>query len=210
MTLDPFYPIVDTSAWLDRLLPLGVKLVQLRMKDRHGNSPDEATRRREIIRARDLCEAHSCQLIVNDFWEIAIDEKCDFIHLGQEDLNDADLSAIRRAGLKLGVSTHSDEELERGLSVDPDYVALGPIYPTILKEMKWDPQGLEKIPLWKKRIGKVPLCAIGGITLDRIEGVLEAGADIASVVTDVTLNDDPEARTRAFIDRTRRFERSPA
>ena len=205
MKFDPFYPIVDNADWLERLVPLGVKLVQLRMKDKDGYVPDVATQRAEIIRARDICAKHQCQLIVNDFWQIAIDEKCNFIHMGQEDLDDADLTAIRRAGIRLGVSTHSDDELERGLSVGPDYIALGPIYPTILKAMKWDPQGLEKIPLWKKRVGNIPLCAIGGISLDRAPGVLEAGADLASVVTDITLNENPEQRTRDWITTTRHF-----
>lgn len=204
MKLDPFYPIVDNADWLTRLLPLGVKLVQLRMKDRHGAVPDEVTQRREIIRARDLCAEHECQLIVNDFWQIAIDEKCNYIHLGQEDLNDADMKAIRKSDIKVGISTHDDNELERALTYDPDYVALGPIYPTILKAMKWNPQGLEKITLWKKRIGTIPLCAIGGLNLDRLDGVMNAGADIASVVTDITFNENPEARCSEWIERTRK------
>lgn len=203
MKLDPFYPIVDSSDWLARLLPRGVKLVQLRMKDAKGNVPNDDVQRREISKARDMCQAAGCQLIVNDFWQIAIEEKCDFIHLGQEDLDDADLRSIRRAGLRLGVSTHSAEELDRGLSVEPDYIALGPIYPTILKEMKWQPQGLEKIGTWKERIGDIPLCAIGGISLDRAEGAFKAGADIVSVVTDITLNEDPEARTDEWVQLTR-------
>lgn len=202
MKLDPFYPIVDNADWLTRLLPLGVKLVQLRMKDKDGAVPDEETQRLEIIRARDLCADHNCQLIVNDFWQIAIDENCSYVHLGQEDLDEADVTAIRKAGIKLGISTHDDDELERALTFTPDYVALGPIYPTILKAMKWNPQGLDKITRWKKRIGDIPLCAIGGLNLDRLDGVMDAGADIASVVTDITLNQNPEARTQAWIEKT--------
>lgn len=202
MRLDPFYPIVDSAAWLERLLPIGIKLVQLRMKDRHGNVPNEATCRSEIIRARDLCKASNCQLVVNDFWQIAIDEKCDYVHLGQEDLDDADLSAIRKAGIRLGLSTHDDAELDRALSSHPDYIALGPIYPTILKEMKWDAQGLEKITTWKKHVGDTPLCAIGGINLDRAQGCFDAGADIVSVVTDILLHDEPEMQCADWIRKT--------
>lgn len=198
MTLDPFYPIVDGCDWLRRLLPLGVKLVQLRVKD----LSDEETRR-EIRTANALCRDAGCQLIVNDYWQPAIDEGCDFVHLGQEDLDGADLGAIRRAGLRLGVSTHDDAELERALACDPDYVALGPVYPTVLKKMKWAPQGLEKIGEWKRRVGAVPLVGIGGLTVERAPGVLQAGADILSVVTDITLSADPEARTRAWIAATR-------
>lgn len=201
--LDPFYPIVDNSDWLEKLLPTGIKLVQLRMKDRHGNIPDEATRKAEIIRARDLCKGPKCQLVVNDFWQIAIDEGCDYVHLGQEDLDDADLKAISNAGIKLGVSTHDEAELERALTCNPDYIALGPIYPTILKEMKWDAQGLDKITRWKKQVGDIPLCAIGGINLDRMGGCFEAGADIVSVVTDILLSETPQERCEEWMQATR-------
>lgn len=196
--LDPFYPIVDSAQWLRRLLPLGIKLVQLRVKGR-----SEAETRAEIRSARDLCAAAGCQLVVNDYWRLAIEEGCGFVHLGQEDLDGADLAALRRAGLRLGVSTHDDAELERALSLQPDYLALGPVYPTILKKMKWDPQGLEKVGEWKRRVGAVPLVAIGGLTVERAPGVLAAGADILSVVTDITLDSDPEARTRAWLATTR-------
>ena len=197
MSLPRFYPIFDTADWIARALPLGVKLVQLRVKDR-----SEGETRAEIIRARDLCRDAGADLVVNDYWRIAIDEGCDFIHLGQEDLDDADLPAIRRAGLRLGVSTHDDEELERGLSTDPTYIALGPVYPTILKKMKWTEQGLDRVTEWKARVGRTPLCAIGGMTVERAAGALEAGADIVSAVTDITLNEDPEARMRAWLEAT--------
>ncbi|MGO9135137.1 MAG: thiamine phosphate synthase [Methylovirgula sp.] len=196
--LDRFYPIFDSADWIARLLPQGVKLVQLRIKD----WPREDVRD-EIAAAKALCDKAGAQLIVNDYWKDAIDLKCDFVHLGQEDLDTADLPAIRRAGIKLGVSTHDEAELARGLETQPDYIALGPIYPTFLKEMKFAPQGLEKIGVWKRKIGDIPLVAIGGITLERLDGVLAAGADCASVVTDITLNADPEKRTRDWAAATR-------
>jgi thiamine-phosphate pyrophosphorylase len=198
MSLDRFYPIFDHSDWLRRMLPLGVKLVQLRMKDQ----PEDVVRA-EIATSRDLCNKHGAVLVVNDYWQAAIDAGCDWIHLGQEDLDDADLKAIRKAGLKLGVSTHDDDELERVLAMDPDYVALGPVYPTILKKMKWEQQGLPRVTEWKARVGDIPLVGIGGMSVERAPGVLEAGADIVSVVTDITLNADPEARVRQWIEATR-------
>ena len=198
MSLDRFYPIFDHSDWLRRMLPLGVKLVQLRMKDQ----PDDVVRA-EIATSRDLCNQHGAVLVVNDYWQAAIDAGCDWIHLGQEDLDDADLKAIRKAGLKLGVSTHDDDELERVLAMGPDYVALGPVYPTILKKMKWEQQGLPRVTEWKARVGDIPLVGIGGMSVERAPGVLEAGADIVSVVTDITLNADPEARVRQWIEATR-------
>ena len=97
--LDPFYLIVDRAGWLERLLPEGVKLVQLRIKD-----PPAAELQREIRSAKRLCAQHGAQLIVNDHWREAIEEGCDYVHLGQEDLAAADRQAIRNAGLKLGVT----------------------------------------------------------------------------------------------------------
>ncbi|MBK0400325.1 thiamine phosphate synthase [Limibaculum sp. M0105] len=198
MTLDPFYPIVDDAGWLPRLLPQGVRLVQLRVKDR----PEDELRQ-QIATARDLCRAAGCTLVVNDYWQLAIEAGCDFVHLGQEDLDTADVPAIRRAGMRLGVSTHDDAELERALALAPDYVALGPVYPTILKKMKWAEQGLDRVAEWKRRVGAVPLVAIGGLTVARAPGVLAAGADVVSVVTDILLNPDPEARTREWVAATR-------
>jgi thiamine-phosphate diphosphorylase len=192
--LDPFYPIVDDAAWLRRLLPLGVRLVQLRIKEQ-----PEAEIRRQVREAKALCARHGAQLIVNDAWRIAIEEGCDFVHLGQGDLDTADLPAIRRAGLRLGVSTHSHPELDRALSLAPDYVALGPIYPTVLKQMPWAPQGLDRIGEWKRLIGDRPLVAIGGLTVERAAPALAAGADSLAVVTDVLRNADPESRTRDWI-----------
>ena len=200
-TLPTFYPIFDSSDWLARLLPLGIKMVQLRVK---GRSEDNT--REEILRGKQLCAQHDCLLIVNDYWQIAIEEQCDYLHLGQEDLDGADVPAIKKAGIRLGISTHSEEELERALSFDPDYVALGPIYPTILKEMPWQPQGLEKVGEWKKAINGKPLIGIGGISLDRARDVLAAGADVVSLVTDITLNPDPEQRTREWVTLTESFK----
>lgn len=200
MKLDPFYLIVDSAEWIERLVPLGVRLVQLRMKD-----STDADLRAAIRRAKTVCTAHQCQLIINDYWRAAIQEGCDFVHLGQEDLAEADIAAIRAAGLKLGLSTHDEAELETALKAEPDYVALGPVWPTILKKMKWAPQGLEKLRAWRDRIGSLPLVAIGGINTGRIDSVFAHGADSAAVVTDITLNADPEARTREWIERTADF-----
>jgi thiamine-phosphate pyrophosphorylase len=196
--LDPFYLIVDSAEWIARLLPCGVRLVQLRIKDK----PD-ATIRAEIKKAKALCERHDALLVVNDYWQQAIDAGCDFIHLGQGDLDTADFSAIRRAGLRLGVSTHNAAELSRALETKPDYIALGPIYPTTLKAMAFAPQGLPRLAEWKKKIGGIPLVGIGGVTLERVRAVLEAGADSAAVVTDISRNADPEQRARDWVKATR-------
>ncbi len=134
--LDPFYPVVPDSGWVTKLVPIGTKLIQLRIKDQ----PDSEVRR-QVREAKAVCTQHGADLIVNDYWQVAIDEGCSWVHLGQEDLVDADVTALRRAGIRIGVSTHDHAELDKGLSIDPDYVALGPIWPTVLKQMPWAPQG---------------------------------------------------------------------
>ncbi|HDR29271.1 thiamine phosphate synthase [Rhodovulum sp.] len=194
MTLPRFYPIFESLDWLKRALPLGIRLVQLRIKDR---APDAL--REEIRAGLALAHAHGAALVVNDHWQLAIDEGADWLHLGQEDLATADLAAIRRAGLKLGISTHDHAELDRALALSPNYVALGPVYPTILKVMKWHQQGLERVTEWKRLVGDIPLCAIGGMSVERAPGAFEAGADLVSAVTDITLNPDPEARMRDWL-----------
>ncbi len=194
MKLPRFYPIFDNSDWLERALPLGVKFVQLRIKDR---DPDAL--RLDIRVGLALARAHGAALVVNDHWQLALEEGAEWLHLGQEDLDEADLPAIRRAGLKLGLSTHDHAELDRALALKPDYVALGPVYPTILKQMKWQQQGLERVCEWKALVGETPLVAIGGMSVERAAGAFEAGADIVSAVTDITLNTDPEARIAEWL-----------
>ncbi|MFV0298441.1 MAG: thiamine phosphate synthase [Hyphomicrobiaceae bacterium] len=200
--LDTFYPIVPDVDWLARLVPLGVRTIQLRLKDATN---DEV--RRQIKASLEICRTHDCDLIVNDDWQAAIELGANFVHLGQEDLADADVEAIKAANIRLGISTHSLEELDIALRARPDYVALGPIYETKLKVMKWSPQGLEKIKAWKARLGTMPLCAIGGITPERAPGVMAAGADSVAVITDFFTHADPEARVRAWLEWARTVTR---
>lgn len=199
MKLDPFYLIVDDAAWLPRLLPVGVRLVQLRVKDR---SADQV--REQVILAKALCHKAGACLVVNDYWRIAMEEGCEFVHLGQSDLDDADVPALRRAGVRIGISTHSHEELDRALTYKPDYIALGPVYPTTLKVMPWAPQGLQRVSEWKRRIAPTALVAIGGLTVERLPAVFSAGADIAAVVSDVLRHPAPEVRAREWIEATRK------
>jgi thiamine-phosphate pyrophosphorylase len=192
--LDVFYPIVPDVDWLRRLVPLGVKTVQLRLKDAE---PERV--RREIAQSLEICARHGCQLIVNDYWREALELGADFIHLGQEDLAAADLAAIAARQLQLGISTHSEAELAIALAARPTYVALGPIFETKLKVMKWAPQGLQRVTEWKKRIGPLPLVAIGGITPERADQVWAAGADSVAVITDFVTHANPADRVRAWL-----------
>ena len=192
--LDVFYPIVPDLAWLERLVPLGVKTIQLRLKD----APPERVHR-EISESLKVCTRYRCQLIVNDYWREALDIGADYIHLGQEDLASADVPAIKAKRVRLGISTHSHDELAIALAAGPDYVALGPIYETRLKVMKWAPQGLDRLADWKARTDNLPLVAIGGVTPERADGVMAAGADSVAVITDFFTHADPEGRVRQWL-----------
>jgi thiamine-phosphate pyrophosphorylase len=191
---DRFYPVVHNVAWVARLALLGVGTIQLRAKDLNDSDALQT-----VTDALEVIKGTAAKLVVNDYWRAAIVAGARHLHLGQEDLADADLKAIHDAGLTLGISTHDDAELEIALRADPDYIALGPIFPTTLKSMRFAPQGIPKITEWKKRIGNIPLVAIGGIKLEQAAAIFAAGADSIAVVSDVTQNADPDARVRAWL-----------
>ena len=191
---DRFYPVVDTLDWVRRLTGLGVGTVQLRAKDLNDGEALQL-----VSDALEIVKGTRTQLVINDYWRAAIVAGAEYLHLGQEDLAEADLHEIRKANLRLGISTHDDDELETALKAEPDYVALGPIFFTTLKAMRFKPQGVPKIAAWKKRIGNIPLVAIGGIKLEHAGEIFAAGADSIAVVSDVTQNADPDSRVKAWL-----------
>jgi thiamine-phosphate pyrophosphorylase len=191
---DRFYPVVDSVAWVARLATLGVGTIQLRAKDLNDSQALQL-----VTDALAAIDGTPAELVVNDYWRAAIVAGARHLHLGQEDLAEADLAAIRESGLTLGLSTHDDAELETALRAEPDYIALGPIFPTTLKSMRFAPQGIPKITEWKKRIGDIPLVAIGGIKFEQAAAIFDAGADSIAVVSDVTQNADPDARVRQWL-----------
>jgi thiamine-phosphate pyrophosphorylase len=191
---DPFYAIVDSVDWVARLARLGAGTIQLRAKNLN-----DAEALQIVTDALAATKGTLAKVVVNDYWRAAIVAGAHHLHLGQEDLIDADLKAIREAGLSLGISTHDDEELATALAAKPDYVALGPIFPTTLKAMRFAPQGIPKITEWKRRVGNIPLVAIGGIKFEQADEIFAAGADSIAVVSDVTQNADPDARVRQWL-----------
>jgi thiamine-phosphate pyrophosphorylase len=190
---DRFYPVVDTLDWLRRLIGLGVGTVQLRAKDLNDGEALQL-----VSDALEIVKGTPVRLVVNDYWRAAIVAGAKHLHLGQEDLATADVHEIRKAGLTLGLSTHDDAELEAALAAEPDYIALGPIFPTTLKAMRFAPQGIPKITEWKKRVDNIPLVAIGGIKLEQASEIYAAGADSIAVVSDITQNPDPDARVKSL------------
>lgn len=194
MKLDPFYPIVDSLAWVERLLDLGVRSLQLRAKDL-----DPTAAQQMVKDAVAMTKDTDARLFINDYWQAAIDAGARYVHLGQEDLAEADVPALRTAGIYLGISTHDPAELANALSHKPDCIALGPVYETTLKVMPWAPQGLDRVGEWKQRIAPLPMIAIGGISLERAPGVFAAGADSIAVVSDVVSHPDPDSRVRQWL-----------
>jgi thiamine-phosphate pyrophosphorylase len=194
---DRFYPVVDSVAWVARLALLGAGTIQLRAKNLNDADALET-----VKDALEVIKGTAAKLVVNDYWRAAIAAGATHLHLGQEDLAEADVPAIKAAGLTLGISTHDDKEFETALRAEPDYVALGPIFPTTLKSMRFAPQGIAKITEWKKRVGDLPLVAIGGIRLERASEIFDAGADSIAVVSDATQNADPDKRVKQWLGQT--------
>ena len=189
-----FYPVVPTAAWVSRLLGWGVRTIQLRAKAA-DHSADAL--QREVRAAVEAGRAvPGAQVFINDHWQLALDAGAYGVHLGQEDLDTADIEALRRAGLRLGLSTHTPAELARAHAVRPSYLAIGPIYPTTLKVMPYEPVGLERLKAWVPQAAPYPVVAIGGISLERLAGVMACGVDGAAVVSAITLAMDPQQAVR--------------
>jgi hydroxymethylpyrimidine kinase/phosphomethylpyrimidine kinase/thiamine-phosphate diphosphorylase len=190
------YPIVDRAAWLERLLPLGVTTVQLRIKDLHG-----AALAAEVEHAVSVARRHNARLFINDHWRLAIDQRAYGVHLGQEDLATADLEAIRAAGLRLGISNHCHWEVARALAVRPSYIATGPVFATTTKAMPWVPHGIEGLRYWTRAIGGYPLVAIAGINDANIGDIAATGVSGIALITAITDAADPEDVTRQLLAR---------
>lgn len=179
------YPVVDSLEWIERLLNAGVTTIQLRIKDQQDNDVESV-----IQQAIELGKRYNARLFINDYWRLAIKHQAYGVHLGQEDLLTADLKAIHQAGLRLGVSTHDDEELARAVAVRPSYIALGHIFPTQTKDMPSAPQGLTELKRHVASIPDYPTVAIGGISIDRVDNVLACGVGSIAVVSAITKAED--------------------
>jgi len=181
------YPVVGDVSWIARLLALGVKTIQLRIKDHQ--QPDLE---KQIVQAIALGRQHHAQVFINDYWQLAIKHGAFGVHLGQEDLACADLKAISDAGIRLGLSTHGYYEILRIAQLQPSYIALGHIFPTTTKVMPSKPQGLIRLKLYQGLISDFPTVAIGGIDLERAEQVWQTGVSSLAVVRAITLSDEPK------------------
>ncbi|WP_285112850.1 thiamine phosphate synthase [Leclercia adecarboxylata] len=188
------YPVVDSVAWIERLLAAGVQTLQLRIKDKQEDEVEA-----DIVAAIALGRRYNARLFINDYWRLAIKHQAYGVHLGQEDLEATDLEAIRAAGLRLGVSTHDDMEIDVALAASPSYIALGHVFPTQTKQMPSAPQGLEQLARHIERLADYPTVAIGGISLERAPAVLATGVGSIAVVSAITQADDWQAATAQLL-----------
>ena len=189
-----FYPVVPTAAWVERLLSWGVRTIQLRAKAADHTPAELAI---EVIAAIEAGKAvPGAQVFINDHWQLAMASRAYGVHLGQEDLDTADIEALRSSGIRLGLSTHTPDELARAKAVQPSYLAIGPIYPTTLKVMPYEAVGLVQLADWAKLAAPYPVVAIGGISLERLPGVARCGVSGIAVVSAVTLAANPELAAR--------------
>ncbi|MAT51932.1 MAG: thiamine phosphate synthase [Porticoccaceae bacterium] len=188
------YPIVDRARWLATLLPLGITTVQLRIKDLTGDALAA-----ELKAGTDLARRHGARLFINDHWRLAIDLGAYGVHLGQEDLDSADLEALRAANLRLGISTHCHHEVARAHHLRPSYMAFGPVYATATKDMPWIPRGPAGFRYWRNVLRGYPLVAIGGINAARLPAVAAAGADGIALISAITGAPDPVTETQGLL-----------
>ncbi|PWQ96939.1 thiamine phosphate synthase [Leucothrix arctica] len=195
------YPVVDSVEWVEKLINEGIQTIQLRLKTDTDTPPTFEELDTQIEAAVEVCRGRDIRLFINDHWELAIKHGAYGIHLGQEDLYDADIHAIAEAGCRLGVSTHSYTEVARASWINPSYIALGPIYATTSKDMPWVPQGVAAVKRWVDLLkGEYPLVAIGGINLERAKALKSSGIGSVAMITAITKAEDYRAATKKLIE----------
>ncbi|CAM4484775.1 MAG: Thiamine-phosphate synthase [Legionella sp.] len=188
------YPVVDSADWVEALLKMGVKTIQLRIKQRTESLEEE------MKRSIALAKEYQAILFINDHWELALKLDAQAIHLGQEDLDTADLAAIQAKGLLLGVSTYCYHEVARAHAINPSYIAIGPVYPTHSKDLDYAAQGIENLHRWKRTLS-YPLVAIGGINHARIADVAATGVCGIALISAITQAADPQIAVKQLLDR---------
>lgn len=189
------YAVVDHPRWVERLGGAGLRFIELYLRE----LPEEEIRAQALL-AQELAARFNVSLALNRYWQTAIELGYEWLHLGPEDLETADLEAIRTAGIRFGISTHTYEELKTALACKPDYISFGPVWSTQLRGVALTGQGLKKLAEWRGLCGTVPLVAIGGISVSRLAECLEAGADTVAVMSDFIGHKDPESQVRRWLD----------
>jgi hydroxymethylpyrimidine kinase/phosphomethylpyrimidine kinase/thiamine-phosphate diphosphorylase len=192
-----FYAVLPDADWTVRALEMGVRTLQLRLKA--GSLPPAELHAQLRAAVRAAREVPGAQLFINDHWREALELGAYGVHLGQEDIATADLGAIQSAGVRLGISSHTPLEMCRAHALRPSYIAIGPVYPTTLKAMAYEPVGLQRLAQWASWLKPAyPVVAIGGISLERASQVMATGVDSIAVVSALTQAEDPHATAAAF------------
>ena len=186
-----FVPLTLLEAWLDA----GVRLVQLRAKHLPSGLFLEFA-----DHAVALTRAAGATMILNDRVDLAQMAGADGVHVGQDDLPAA--AARRQLGdaAIVGVSTHNDAQLIDGIAMPVNYLAIGPVFATSTKERPDPVVGLAGVSAARRRVagdGRA-LVAIGGVTLDTVRPVVDAGADAVAVIGDLLVG-DPSRRAREYL-----------
>ncbi len=187
------YPVIDSLEWLERLLPLNFKIIQLRIKNMSDTELEPI-----IEKAVALARDYNCRLFINDHWQLAIKYHAYGVHIGQEDLANADLQAIAKAGLRLGISTHGCYEFLLAKQLQPSYLAIGAIFPTKTKDMTGQIQGIENLQHILALSSDIPVVAIGGINEARLPQVWQTGVSSIAVVTAITEAEQPITAVKAL------------
>ncbi len=186
------YPIVDSSDWIKRLLASGVRTIQLRIKE-------EINLENEIRKSIQLARDYQARLFINDHWQLALKHAAYGIHLGQEDLQQADIESIHQAGIRLGISTHCYHEMAAAHAYHPSYIACGPVYHTTSKPMSFKPLGTVKLKQWCQMLKPYPVVAIGGINQQNIKEVLASGVNAVALISAITQANYPEDETQSLL-----------
>ena len=182
------YAVLPDAAWVGRMAQAGVPTLQLRFK-----SDDARAIEREVASAVEAVRGTPALLFINDHWQAAIAAGAYGVHLGQEDIASANLEVIRKAGLRLGLSSHGYAEMLKADASSPSYIAMGAVYPTTLKRMTTPPQGVGRLAAYAQLMRHYPLVAIGGIDESRLPEVLACQVGSVAFVRAIVAAPNPEA-----------------
>jgi len=183
--LPKIYPITDTriaklthAEQVQKLVEGGAEIIQLR--DKHASPKDFYESAREALI---IARKRNVKIIINDRVDIALALKADGVHLGQDDLPPESARVILGDRAIIGFSTHNLKQVVNAINLPIDYLAIGPVYATRTKENPEEIVGLEGVNEVRKALGDFPLVAIGGITSENFQAVLEAGANSVAIIS---------------------------
>ena len=184
------YPVFPDFKTIDENSS-SIETVQLRIKNRDPL--------KEIEKATKLCTEKNIQLFINDYWKEAMETKSYGLHIGQEDLEAADMEAIKKSNIRLGISSHDLFEACTASYYKPSYMAFGPIFGTTCKSMTFGPRGFSMLAKIRRLFPR-PLVAIGGLKKQHLDELKKAGANSVAMISAITEHPNPQAELKAWKD----------